>query len=82
MMPLVTWGMSRLNPEHTADGTSMLTALRTVAGSIGSAVFVSVMTLTSRASADLRGLRITFLCLTALAAVEVIIAVFCTKEKK
>ena len=82
MMPLVTWGMSRLNPEHTADGTSMLTALRTVAGSIGSAVFVSVMTLTSRASADLRGMRITFLCLTALAAVEVIIAVFCTKEKK
>ena len=81
MMPLVTWGMSRLSPEHTADGTSMITSLRTIAGSIGSAVFVSVMTLASQISADIRGMCAAFLCLTALAAAEIIIALFCTKKR-
>lgn len=44
MMPLVTWGTSRIGLTKTADGTALLTSLRTIAGAVGSAVFVGVMT--------------------------------------
>ncbi|MDT2704285.1 MFS transporter [Enterococcus dongliensis] len=44
MMPLVTWGMSHIDNSLTAHGTALLTSLRTIAGAIGSAVFVSLMT--------------------------------------
>lgn len=44
MMPLPTWGTSNVASEKVADASSLLTSLRTVACSVGSAVFVSVMT--------------------------------------
>ncbi|MGN1166459.1 MAG: DHA2 family efflux MFS transporter permease subunit [Lachnospiraceae bacterium] len=43
MMPLLTWGTSQVVKEKVADASSLLTSLRTVAGSIGSAVFVAIM---------------------------------------
>lgn len=43
LMPLVTWGMHGLSDSLTAHGSALLNSLRTVAGSIGTAIFVSVM---------------------------------------
>ncbi len=43
MMPIVTWGMSTLDSKYTSHGTALLTSLRTISGSIGSAVFVAVL---------------------------------------
>ena len=55
MMPLLTWGTSNVHPTKMADASSLLTSLRTIAGSIGSAVFVGIMTVVSTASAEVYG---------------------------
>lgn len=44
LMPLVTWGVHGLDANMTAHGSALQNSLRTVAGSIGTAIFVSVMT--------------------------------------
>lgn len=55
MMPLLTWGTSNVNAKKVADASSLLTSFRTIAGSIGSAVFVGIMTSVSVSSAAVYG---------------------------
>lgn len=88
MMPLLTWGTSNVRPEKVADASSLLTSLRTIAGSIGSAVFVGIMTAVSAASAEtwgdgalMHGMNISFLWMAAGAVVLFLIAVFAVREK-
>ena len=83
MMPLLTWGTSRVSPKKVADASSLLTSFRTIAGSIGSAVFVGIMTVVSAGSAAvygdnalMHGMNISFLCMAAGALVLLLIAVF------
>ncbi|MCI9471731.1 MAG: multidrug efflux MFS transporter [Lachnospiraceae bacterium] len=52
---LLTWGTSNVDPKKVADASSLLTAFRTIAGSIGSAVFVGIMTVVSNGSAAVYG---------------------------
>ncbi|MBO4888081.1 MAG: DHA2 family efflux MFS transporter permease subunit [Firmicutes bacterium] len=52
MMPFVTWGVAGIKDKGaTAHGTALLTSLRTVAGAIGTAVFVGIMTSASGSQA-------------------------------
>lgn len=88
MMPLVTWGLSGIEIENTAHGTALLTSLRTIAGAIGSAVFVAIMTVVAENSvgsfgenAYIHGLNITFIVMTCVTSILLFIAVFCVKEK-
>lgn len=55
MMPLLTWGTSNVNSKKVADASSLLTSFRTIAGAIGSAVFVGIMTTVSVNSAAAYG---------------------------
>ena len=55
MMPLLTWGTSNVDPKKVADASSLLTSFRTIAGSIGSAVFVGIMTVVGKNSAAVYG---------------------------
>lgn len=55
MMSLVTWGAESVGTGKTADATALLTALRTIAGSIGSSVFVAIMSAVTVASAGTYG---------------------------
>lgn len=55
MMPLLTWGTNNVDPKKVADASSLLTSFRTIAGSIGSAVFVGIMTVVSKSSAAVYG---------------------------
>lgn len=71
MMPLVTWGVSGIAKEHTAHGTALLTSLRTIAGAIGTAVFVGMMNSIAESSTEaygenaaIHGLNITFLVMS------------------
>ena len=87
MMPLVSWGLKGINKEYTAHGTALLTSLRTIAGSVGSAVFVSIMTISAKNSevnygqiAPMHGLNVTFAIMSAFTMIFVFIAVFCVKE--
>ncbi|MDT2759144.1 MDR family MFS transporter [Enterococcus xiangfangensis] len=83
MMPLVTWGMSDIKQSLTAHGTALLTSLRTIAGAIGSAVFVSIMTgvtkysaLSFGSNAQIHGLNVTFIFMSCSALVLVAFAFF------
>lgn len=87
MMPLVTWGMSGMKTELTAHGTALLTSLRTIAGAIGTAVFVGIMTLVSeqaqlagRADASLYGLNMTFLAMSLSTLLLLCIGIFFVKR--
>ena len=89
MMPLLTWGTSNVHPRKVADASSLLTSLRTIAGSIGSAVFVGIMTAVSAASAEtygdhamMHGMNVSFLWMTAGAAVLFLIAVFAVRDNR
>ncbi len=86
MMPAVTWGMSTLEKRDTADGTSLLTSLRTIAGALGGALFLSLMSMCAggRETADMiYGTDMAFLGMGLLAAVLTAMAVFrIGKEQK
>ncbi len=88
LMPLVTWGASTVTTEMTSHATALLTSLRTVAGSIGTAVFVAVMSIAAGNAAAMeanhaymRGVNIAFLGLVISDIVLLIIGIWgtCTK---
>jgi MFS family permease len=88
MMPFVTWGTSGVK-NSTAHATALLTSLRTIAGAIGSAVFVGIMTAVATGSkntygsnAQIHGLNVTFGVMSLVTTVLLLIAVFCVKGKK
>lgn len=87
MMPLVSWGLKGIKNEYTAHGTALLTSLRTISGSVGSAVFVSIMTIIAKNSvvnygqiAPMHGLNVTFAVMSIFTVILVLIGVFCVKE--
>lgn len=89
MMPLFTWGTSYVDREKVADASTLLTSLRTVAGSIGSAVFVAIMSAVSISSkaaygnaAAMHGVNVAFISMSFSTLVMVAIAVFGVKEKE
>lgn len=86
MMPLVTWGISGIQPELTAHGTALVNSLRTISGAIGTAVFVGIMTMVTNHSIDrygenaaIHGLNMTFLAMSAATLILVFIAAFLVK---
>ena len=89
MMPLVTWGIDSIDSKNTAHGTALLTSFRTIAGAVGSAVFVGIMTMVQNISkdtylenADIHGLNVTFLAMSVVSAVMFVIGIFFVKSKK
>lgn len=87
MMPLLTWGTSSVDPKKVADASSLLTSFRTIAGSIGSAVFVGIMTAVSAGSEEvygdhalMHGMNVSFLCMAAGAVVLFAISVLGTRN--
>lgn len=78
MMPTITWAMSKLDAKYTSDGTAIISSLRTVAGSLGAAVFTSLMTLFAKGSTvegQVVGLDISFAVMMVLTGVLFGIAV-------
>ncbi|OOM73705.1 hypothetical protein CLPUN_44590 [Clostridium puniceum] len=82
MMPVVTWSMKYLNYKYTTDGTAIMNCLRNIAGALGSAVFVAVMSFLSASSENagitpnVAGIRFTFLWMTILSLVQLAISTF------
>lgn len=83
MMPLLTWGTSQVDVNKTSDASSLLTSLRTVSGSIGSAIFVGIMSLVTTTSsvaygenASMHGLNIAFLSMSVATFILVLISIF------
>ncbi len=89
MMPFVTYGISSMGPEHTAHGTALLTSLRTIAGAIGTAVFVGILNVCGESKAALSyensgiyGLHITFGCMMAVTVVMLVVIMFGMKNER
>ena len=81
LMTLVTWGMRNVSPELTGDGTALITSLRTVAGAMGTALFVSL--LTARADIDsIAGVNRSFLWISVMCGVLMLLAVFRIGQKQ
>ena len=83
MMPLLTWGTSNVKSQKVADASSLLTSFRTIAGAIGSAVFVGIMNAVSINSAAaygdnalMHGMNVSFLWMAIGAVVLLMISIF------
>lgn len=81
MMPIVTWGMQNLPQKDLAHGTALLTALRTLSGALGTAVFMEIMTSATHrtqphATANYTGIQFTFKVMTVLAAIQLLISLY------
>lgn len=88
MMPLITWGTSGIETQSTAHATALLTSLRTIAGAIGMAVFVGIMTVVADRSAaygdnaSIHGLNMAFWAMSLGSMALLLIAVFGVKRRK
>ena len=89
MMPLITWGMSTLSEQYISDGTATINMLRTIAGAIGSALFVAVMTyITKRSSGSMEvtanstGMRITYVGIFAISIVQLVVSLLFVGKKR
>lgn len=87
LMPLITWGTKYINSSSTAHATALLTSLRTISGAIGSAMFVAIMTAVANNSsashgsnAQIHGLNVTFLAMSLVSTILLLIAVFGVKQ--
>lgn len=78
-MPITTWSMADFTGESVPHANAVLNTMRQIAGSVGTAIFVSIYMLvqTSMAgsyiSVSLTGIRITFAAATVLSAITLLI---------
>lgn len=88
MMPVTTAGLNQLPDHLIPHGTAMSNTMRQVAGSIGTALLVTIMT---GAALDpdrygveglIRGVNISFMVTGALSAVGIVLALFIKNPKK
>ncbi len=91
MMPLITWGTTHAGRAKMADASAMLSALRTIGGAVGTAVFVGISSVVAlrvagngmaQTSAEMRGMNIAFLVMAFVSCVLLFIAIFLVKGKK
>lgn len=88
-MPITTWGMNALDNNLMNHGTSINNTLRQVAGSLGTAIVVSVYTLVGTAlsgseptnEAMMTGFNAAFFVCTALVVIGLILTVAFVKGK-
>lgn len=72
------WGLASVDHAHASDASALLTSLRTIAGALGSAVFVAIMVACGNNPA---GVSVAFRAMIALTAVGFIMAVlFCHRR--
>lgn len=87
MMPFVTWGVSNIHEKDTADGTTLINSLRTIAGAIGTALFVGIMSSVAANSVDLygdnaniHGMHVSFAAMTCITVIMILVALLCIKS--
>lgn len=87
-MPITTWGMNALPNELVNHGTSVNNTLRQVAGSLGTAIIISVSTITTNAAqatmdpmaANFFGVDMAFVAASVLCLIAFIMAVIFVKQ--
>lgn len=90
MMPLITWGTRSIQDKKLiSHGTALLASLRTVAGAIGTAVFVGIMNYVAESSAPrlgenamMHGFNVAFLWMGAASLLLLLTGIFCVKKSQ
>ena len=74
MMPLVSWGLAALSERLSADGSAIITTLRTIAGAISMVGATSLMSQFGHGATTYAGINAAFIALSVIAAILVVIA--------
>lgn len=89
LMPLTVWGVKTLEEKYIPHATAINNTLRQMAGAIGTAVFISVMTKATISSkslgaemASIHGIDVSFFAASILCLLGFIIAIVYVKDKK
>ncbi len=89
LMPLTTWGLNGLEKEYLSHGTAVHNTLRQVAGAIGSATIISIMTSAaqkanagSTVKAQIYGINKAFFISGLILAISVLLAVLTVEKDK
>lgn len=88
-MPITTWGMNALDTRYMNHGTSVNNTLRQVAGSIGTAMVVSISALVTNFSqsavgdvqANMYGINMAFMACAVLVLIGLVLTVVFVKGK-
>lgn len=87
-MPLNTWGMNALENKVMAHGSAINNTARQVAGSIGTAILITIMSMVTSASggsateATLAGIHGAFGTATGLSAVALVMAILFVRQPR
>lgn len=88
-MPITTWGLNSLENRMIAHGSAINNTARQVAGSIGTAILITIMTMVTAFSssagsvqATLRGMHAAFGVAVGLSAIALIMAILFVKKEK
>ncbi|GGK00104.1 putative MFS-type transporter YcnB [Lentibacillus kapialis] len=87
MMPVTTAGLNQLPQKLIPHGTAMNNTMRQIAASVGTAVLVTIMTMTavnsqqapSISNPDIHGVNVAFLVITVLSFSGIILSIFVKK---
>lgn len=89
LMPLTTWGIKTLDRELISHATAINSTLRQIAGAIGSAVLITIMTtatkkahMSSAILSNIHGIDVAFSIAATLAFVGLIISICFIKERQ
>lgn len=88
-MPLTTWGLNALENNMIAHGSAIINTARQIAGSIGTAVLITIMAMVSAMNKDagmivstLKGMHASYGVATGLGAVALIMAILFVRREK
>ena len=83
LMPITTWGLNSVANKSIPDATASNNTLRQVAGSIGTAIFVTIQSSATSAVADqgaqfalIHGINVSFIASACISVVAVLVAIF------
>ncbi len=90
LMTVTTWGVNDLNSKDIASGSAIGSTLRQIAGAIGSAVFMSIMSSVSlsyessmpKTLASIKGLNTSFFVSAVLILIGLVLAIVFMKNNK
>lgn len=90
LMTVTTWGVNDLSSKDISSGSAIGSTLRQISGSIGSAIFMSIMSSVANAYqstmpqilADIKGLNSSFFASAILILVGLVLAIVFMKDNK
>lgn len=88
MMPLMTWGINSVDNSKKAHASAILSSLRTIAGAIGVAVFINIMTWIANSEvpplskeAYMHGADVAYIGMSVLSFIMLLIGLVAFKKK-